>query len=112
MPAPSAPAIAGQAKPAEQEQSRIAESSEDSLLKKAKVANDAVPESRASAQTMRKEDGASLPIQAQDWLRKIDDLLKNGKEVDAREQLLDFRKQFPGYPLSQRLQALLPPDQR
>lgn len=111
-PAPAAPAIAGQVKPAEQEQLRIAESNEVSTGKKAKAAADAVPESRASTQTMRKEDGSALPVQPQDWLEKIDELLKDGKEADAREQLLGFRKQFPGYPLSQRLQVLLPPDQR
>jgi hypothetical protein len=38
-------------------------------------------------------------------------LLRDGKEADAREQLLGFRKQFPQYPLPERLQALLPPDQ-
>lgn len=110
-PAPAAPAIAGLAKPAEGE-SRIAESSEVAPDKKAKAAADATAESRASAQTLRKKDGAALPVQPQDWLRRIDDLLQDGKEVEAREQLVDFRKQFPDYPLSQRLQALLPPDQR
>jgi len=111
-PAPAAPAIAGLAKPAEGEQSRIAASSEVTPDKKVKAAADAAPESRAGAQTLHKKDGAVLPVQPQDWLRRIDDLLQDGKEVEAREQLVDFRKQFPDYPLSQRLQALLPPDQR
>ena len=80
--------------------------------KKAKAEADAAPESRASVQTLRSGDSTALPVQPQDWLRKIDDLLTDGKEADAREQLLGFRKQFPDYPLSQRLQVLLPPDQR
>ncbi len=112
-PAPAAPAVAGLAKPAEEEQSRITASSEVAPDKKVKAAADAAPESRASAQTLRKKDGAVLPVQPQQWLRRIDVLLQDGKEVEAREQMVDFRKQFPDYPLSQRLQALLPsPDQR
>lgn len=111
-PAPTAPAIAGLAKPAEQEQSRIAESSEVSPSKKAKAAADAAPESRVSAQALRKEEAGAGPVQPQDWLRKIDDLLRDGKDADVREQLLGFRKQFPHYPLPERLQALLPRDQR
>ncbi|MEO8009955.1 MAG: hypothetical protein ABI728_15735 [Betaproteobacteria bacterium] len=71
------------------------------------------PSPRLDAQALRKEKGeASTPVQPQDWLGKIDDLLRDGKESDAREQLLDFRKQFPNYPLSQRFQALLPQEPR
>ncbi len=111
-PAPAVPAITGLAKPAEQERSRIAESTEVSPSKKSKALADAATESRVSAQTSRKEDIAAGPVRPQDWLRKIDDLLRDGKDADAREQLLRFRKQFPAYPLSQRLQALLPPNPR
>ncbi len=110
-PVPAAPAIAGMAKPTEQEQSRIAESSASSSNKKAKALADAAKESRPSAQALRKEDVA-VPAQPQDWLGKIHDLLRDGKEAEARRQLLDFRQQYPHYPLSERLQALLPPDQR
>lgn len=111
-PVPAVAAVAGQVETAEKEQSRIAESSVVLPGKKAKAAADTATEFRASAQTLRKEDSAALSVQPRDWLRKIDDLLSDGKEADAREQLLGFRKQFPNYPLSQRLQALLPPDQR
>jgi hypothetical protein len=111
QPAPAAPAIAGLAKPREQEQSRIAESSGLPSNKKAKVLADAAQESNPSVQASRKEDVA-VPAQPQDWLGKIDDLLRDGKEAEARRQLLDFRQQYPHYPLSERLQALLPPDQR
>jgi hypothetical protein len=111
-PAPAAPAMAGRAKTVEQERSRIGESAEVSPSKKAKALGDAATESRVSAQTSRKEDSAPGLVQPQDWLRKIDDLLRDGKDADAREQLLGFRRQFPNYPLSERLQALLPPDQR
>jgi hypothetical protein len=110
-PAPAAPAIAGAVQPAEQEQSRIAESGDVSSREKAKASADAAPASRVSAQALRKEVVAAGPVQPQDWLRKIDDLLRDGKDADAREQLLRFRKQFPAYPLSERLQALLPANQ-
>jgi hypothetical protein len=105
---PAAPAIAGSAKSAEQEQARIAESS-DSSSKKAKALADAATESRLSAQALRKEDAAA-PARPQDWLGKIDDLLRDGKETEARRQLLGFRQQYPHYPLPERLQALLPPE--
>ena len=111
-PAPAAATFAGTAKPVEEEQSRIAESSEVLPGRKAKAAADAAPESRVSAQALRKEDNADDPGQPQDWLRKIDDLLRDGKDADAREQLLGFRKRFPHYPLPERLKALLPSDQR
>ena len=51
-------------------------------------------------------------MRPQDWLRSIDDLLRDGKDAAAREQLIGFRKKFPQFPLPERLQALLPPDQR
>ena len=107
----AAPFVVGPAKSAEQEQSRVAESSRVPASKKAEPVADIAPPSRLNAQALRKED-ASAPAQPQDWLRKIDDLLRDGKEGDAREQLLGFRKQFPNYPLSQRFQALLPPEPR
>jgi hypothetical protein len=109
--APAAPVVAEPAKSAEQEQSRIAESSDFSSGKKAKALADAAIESRLSAQALRKEDAAAPP-QPRDWLGKIDDLLRDGKEDEARRQLLGFRQQYPHYPLPERLQGLLPPDQR
>ncbi|MBI3526838.1 MAG: hypothetical protein HY067_02600 [Betaproteobacteria bacterium] len=110
-PVPAAPVVAGRAKSAEQEQSRIAESGDFSSSKKAKALADAATESSPSAQALRKEDAAA-PAQPRDWLGKIDDLLRDGKEAEARRQLLGFRQQYPHYPLPERLQALLPPDQR
>ena len=109
--APAAPVVAGQAKSAEQEQSRIAESGDLSSSKTAKAVADAATQSRVSAQPMRKE-AAATPDRPQDWLGRIEDLLRDGKEAEARRQLLGFRQQYPHYPLPERLQALLPPDQR
>ena len=53
-----------------------------------------------------------LAAQADEWLRRIDALLAEGKEAQARTQLLEFRKQYPGYALPPRLQALLPQEPR
>ena len=110
-PAPAAPVVAGPAQAAEQEQPRIAESGDFSASKKAKAVADAATESRVSAQAMRKEAAVTVD-QPPDWLGKIEDLLRDGKEAEARRQLLGFRQQYPHYPLSERLQSLLPPDQR
>ena len=112
VPAPAAPGVTAPAEPAEQERSKIAEPRDFSSSKKAEALSGAASRSRRSDEALRKQDAAAVPAQPQDWLQRIDDLLRNGKDADAREQLLGFRKQFPHYPLPQRLQALLPPDQR
>jgi hypothetical protein len=111
--APAVPVVAAPAKSAEQEQSRIAESSDSFSGKKAREGGGAgaATESRLSARALRKEDAAAPP-QPRDWLGKIDDLLRDGRQAEARRQLLDFRQQYPHYPLPERLQALLPPDPR
>lgn len=58
------------------------------------------------------EKKAEAPPQPRDWLVKIDDLLRAGKQDEARRQLLGFRDQYPHYPLPERLEALLPPQRR
>jgi len=108
-PAPAAPSIALPAKPAEHEQARIAESSDFSAEKKDKVQADTARESRPAAQAMRKQETVA-PVRQQEWLDEIDRLMRDGKEPEARRRLLDFRQQYPHYPLPERLQALLPPD--
>ena len=110
--APAAPAIPGQSKPSEQEQLRSVEPSEVPLAKRSKAASAAGVEPSPGAQAMRKEDLAAGNMQPQDWLRKIEDLLRDGKSAAAREQLIGFRRQFPSYSLPPQLQELLPADQR
>ena len=105
------PAVAEPAKSAERAQSPVAGSSRVPASKKAEAVAGIAPRSGLDAQALRKEE-ASTPAQPEDWLRKIDGLLRDGKEGDAREELLVFRKQFPNYPLSQRFQALLPQEPR
>ncbi len=107
-PAPAAPAIAGSAKPAEEEQARIVESSDFSSNKKDKVLDDAAKESRPAVQALRKQEAGAL-ARPRTWLDEIDALLRDGREAEARRQLLGFRRQYPHYPLPERLQALLPP---
>jgi hypothetical protein len=110
-PAPAAEAVAGPPSPAAQEPTPIAESSDSSLRRKAKVLADVATQSGASAYALRKGEVAA-PAQPQDWLGKIEDLLRDGKEPEARRQLLEFRQQYPHYALPERLLALLPADQR
>jgi hypothetical protein len=96
----------------EHEQSQMAESRDYSPGKK-KAEESAVAAARlpqSERDEMRKQAGTDAAKPA-DWLRRIEDLLRVGDEATAREQLKDFRKQFPLYPLPQRLQVLLPPDQ-
>lgn len=108
--APSVQAPAAAPKGDEHEQSQMAESRNYSPGKK-KAEESAVAAARlpqSERDEVRKQTGAAKPAE---WLRRIDDLLRVGDEGTAREQLSDFRKQFPLYPLPERLQALLPPDQ-
>ena len=110
--APSAAGVTAPAEPVERERARIAESGDFSSSKKAEVLSNAAPQSRRSDEASPKQKAEVAPAQPEDWLRRIEDLLRIGADADAREQLLRFRKQFPQYPLPQRLRALLPADQR
>jgi len=107
-PAPAAPAVAAPAKPAEEEQARVAESSDFfSANKKDKMPVDAAKESRPAVQALRKQE-ITAPAQPREWLVEIDGLLRDGKEAQARRQVLAFQQQYPQYPLPERLKALLP----
>jgi hypothetical protein len=110
VPAPAAPAVTSQAKSARQEGLQIAQSGALPSEKKADVLS-GIPQTRSNDEASRPQDSAA-PAQPQDWLRRIDDLLGEGKDAEARAQLLEFRKKYPDYPLAPRLQALLPATQR
>lgn len=72
---------------------------------------DSVQEKRASA-ALRKEAAPSSAAPAdarEEWLRKIEDLLRNGKTAQAREQLAEFRKHYPDYRLPETLRELETP---
>lgn len=72
---------------------------------------DSLQEKRASA-ALRKEAAPSSAAPAdarEEWLRKIEDLLRNGKTAQAREQLAEFRKHYPDYRLPETLRELEAP---
>jgi hypothetical protein len=84
---------AGPSQPAEEQKGALA----DSLQEKRAVA------------ALRKEAAPSsaAPIDApEQWLKKIEDLLRNGKTAQAREQLAEFRKSYPHYRLPETLREL------
>jgi hypothetical protein len=109
-PVPSAPVAPQPVKPPEQERPGTAESGISHS--EAKVLADAAPRARNDVQALGKQGPAGEPLQPRDWLGKIDDLLRDGRETEARRQLQDFRQQYPRYPLDARLRALLGSDQR
>lgn len=75
-------------------------------LQDKKLANASVGLKRSeSMQALRKQE--EPPPAPQDWIRRIEDLLRQGKQADARDQLLAMRRQYPAYPLPEALQALL-----
>jgi hypothetical protein len=109
----AAPAQAPAAPPAlEQKQAQMADARASSKKKDEGFAAPGSPaqSSPRAEQEARVKDAPAA--RAEDWLRSIDALLAKGEDAQARTQLLDFRKQYPRYPLSPRLQALLPQDQR
>ena len=109
--APAAPAGAASESPVEHEKSAIAKSDKVVAGKKAAASPDAAMASRDAVQALRKQEPiAAVPLQPDDWLRKIDHLLLDGKEADARDQWLSFHKQFPHFPVPERMKALFPPD--
>ena len=111
-PVPAAPASAASESPVEHKKFAIAESDKVVAGKKVAASPDAAMASRGAVQALRKqqESVAAVPLQPDDWLRKIDHLLLDGKEADARDQFLSFHKQFPHFPVPERMKALLPPD--
>ncbi len=69
---------------------------------------DSVREKRATA-ALRKEvaPASATPADApEEWLKRIGELIRNGKTAQARAQLTDFRKRYPGYHLPETLREL------
>ncbi|MEO8158701.1 MAG: hypothetical protein ABI648_12965 [Betaproteobacteria bacterium] len=104
----SAPPAAGSVSPAEQQPSPIAEFAKLDAEKKSKAIADADGAPRASAKGLRKQE-SGVAAEPRTWLDEIDVLLRQGKEEAARRQLLEFRRQYPHYPLPDRFQALIAP---
>ena len=69
--------------------------------------SDAAAQSRRSDQALLKQKADNSIAQPEDWLRRIDDLLREGKKADARELVQVFQKAYPEFVLPQRFKALL-----
>lgn len=64
---------------------------------------------KPAATALRKEAAPSSIAQVdapEAWLKRIADLLRNGKTLQAREQLAQFRKRYPDYRLPESLGEL------
>jgi hypothetical protein len=104
--ADSPPATPSVAAPALQQFEAAAPS--ESVAEQKSTLADSVQKKRASA-ALRKEAAppSAAPADArEEWLRKIEDLLRNGKTAQAREQLAEFRKHYPDYRLPETLREL------
>jgi hypothetical protein len=101
-------AESGATKPTEEKSPAEGYSPQGSMQEKKALA-DAQQEGRAQAERLRKEEPvAAAPAVRQSpeqWLRSIEDLLRNGRPADARLQLTEFRKRYPDYRLPDALQA-------
>jgi outer membrane protein assembly factor BamD (BamD/ComL family) len=62
------------------------------------------PRMKTEAMTKSTEKNARLPEQ---WLKKIDELIKEGKLDEARESIEKFRKRYPDYSLDKRFFDLI-----
>ncbi len=107
-PAPHVADTPAPAKLREPDQAPAAEALAEREKKKGET-SDASTGRIAAVQGLRKQDSAKQLADAQDWMRKIEELLAAGKQAEARDQLTTFRARYPDYPLPERMQALLPP---
>jgi len=63
------------------------------------------------AKSLRKQESPAAPASAavrrapEQWLRNIEEMIRNGKQADARLQLAEFRKRHPDYRLPDALQS-------
>ncbi len=79
-------------------------------IREKKALADASEEVRRRAKSLRKEESvvAVAPATRQSpeqWLRSIEDLIRNSRPADARLQLAEFRKRYPDYRLPDTLQT-------
>jgi len=106
--AAAAPSVAAPAPAPALQQFEAAAPSESVAEQKSALA-DSAQGKRATA-ALRKEETApssATPADApEEWLKRIEDLLRNGKTAPAREQLAEFRKRYPDYRLPETLLEL------
>lgn len=115
--APPPPAAAAPAREASPQESRVGEPLADSAAAKAVSPHDELAEKKAAPveesrrlRALRKEEVAGLvaPLPADEWVRRIETLVAQGREADARTQLAAFRKRYPDYRLPEALRSLEP----
>ena len=104
---PEVPAPAPDAKQAmpTQQQSELREDSIRSADKPLPAIKSS-PTLRMQAETAKKSAEKKV-VSPEQWLKAIDELLKQGKQDDARKSLKRFRKQYPYYSLEKRFLDLI-----
>ena len=101
--ATAVPSVAAPAPSPALRQLETATPSESVAEQKGAVADSAQGQRAAAA--LRKETAPSSEVAVDPpevWLKKIEDLLRNGKTVQAREQLVEFRKRYPDFRLPEK----------
>ncbi|HKQ25039.1 MAG TPA: hypothetical protein VJT81_11420 [Burkholderiales bacterium] len=80
---------------------------ESAAEQKSMVADSAQGQRATGALSKKAAPSSDAPASApEEWLKNIEDLLRNGKTVQAREQLVAFRKRHPDYRLPEALREL------
>ncbi len=68
---------------------------------------DSAQEKRATAPLRKEVPSPGEPADPpEEWLKRIGDLLRNGRTAQAREQLAEFRRHYPDYHLPETLRKL------
>ena len=115
--APSPDASMAAAREARPQESRVGETLADSAAAKAVSPHEELAEKKAAPaeeprrlRALRKEEVAGLvaPLPADEWVRRIETLVAQGRQADARTQLAELRKRYPDYRLPEALRALEP----
>jgi hypothetical protein len=107
--AAAAPSVAAPASAPALQQLEAVAPSEPVAEQKSTLADSAQGQHASAA--LRKEAAPSFaaPTDApEEWVKKIEDLLRNGKTAQAREQLAEFRKRYPDFRLPETLRELEP----
>ncbi|HWA14160.1 MAG TPA: hypothetical protein VHA15_13795 [Burkholderiales bacterium] len=90
-----------------EEEARVQEGAASDKLAEKKAAP-AAQARRPGSLTKEEASGFVGPMPAEPWLRQIEALVAQGRETQAKAQLAEFRKRYPGYRLPEALRALEP----
>jgi len=105
--AAEAPSVAAPAPAPALQQFEAAAPSESVAEQKSALADSEQGKRATSALRTEAAPSSAAPTDApEEWLKRIGDLLRNGKTAQAREQLAEFRKRYPDYRLPETLRAL------